>query len=147
MAQCLLLKDSRLRFLLASGLAATISIALIELARVALDLANPWLHVGSVALSYFVAARINFELQQRWTFGRVVVVARRPSFITFVVVNGSMSLIVGALSAWLVCWAPLTQLAGPAPIFISLVVAALAMAPLSFVLTRRLVQDKRLNSW
>lgn len=114
---------------------------MIELARIALDLANPWVHVGTIALSYFVAARINFELQRRWAFDRVVVViAGRPSFITFAVVNGSMSVIVGILSAWLVCWAPLTQLAGSAAIFVSLVIAALAMAPLSFVLTRRLLQ-------
>lgn len=115
---------------------------MIELARMVLDLANPWMHVGTVAASYLVAARINFELQRRWAFDRVVAGAGQLSFIVFVVVNGSMSLVVGTLSVWLVRWAPLTQLTGSASIFTSLVIAALVMAPLSFVLTRRLVQGR-----
>src|SRR5262245_27072840 len=136
-------RDPRLRFLLASGLAAAISIAIVEVARMVLDLSNPWTHMIVVAGSYFSAARVNFELQRRWTFDQAVVANGWRLFCVFVLVNGSLSLAVGSLSAWLVRWPPLAQLTGAAATSVSLIAAALAVAPLSFVLTRYLVQGRK----
>jgi putative flippase GtrA len=134
-------RGSALRFLAASALAAGISIAVVEAGGAFLPMSLAWVHVAVVSISYFVAARLNFELQRRWVFDAAAPRTAAPGeFGLFVIVNGTMSLLVGALSGLLLRTPPMAVLSRSVAMAASLLVAAAAVAPLSFMLTRHLVR-------
>ena len=132
---------SVIRFLMASALAACTSIAVVEVGERMLPMAIGWVHVIVVSISYFAAARLNFEMQRRWVFG-----SDEPStggysaFALFVLVNGTMSLLVGAVSVALMRWPEFRATFDRLAMATSLVAGAAVVAPMSFVVVRRLVR-------
>jgi putative flippase GtrA len=132
-------RSSFARFVAASGLAAAISVSVVALLGNWVDMSSTGWHVGVVATAYFCAARVNFELQRRWVFRQQATPSGAAAFVSFLVVNGSVSLLVACLSASLMKWSWLLSAAGErAPVY-TLLLAAMASAPVSFLLTRRVI--------
>ena len=128
-----------LRFVAASGVAAAISISVVALIGRWVDMSLTGWHVLVVAIAYFFAARINFELQRRWVF-KSRGMTRPPSvFVQFLVVNGSVSLLVASLSALFMKWSWLLALTGKSAPLWTLMLAAIASAPVSFLMTRKVI--------
>jgi putative flippase GtrA len=129
---------SFLRFLVCSGIATLISMAVFELLRRIVDVQQLLVHVAVVAIAYFAAARANFEMQQRWVFSDVVRRGTGMPFHVFVIGNGTMSLLVGAVSAALVRWPGFVATLGSSAALASVVLAAAAISPFSYLLLRHL---------
>jgi putative flippase GtrA len=127
------------RFVCASGLAAVISAGVMLVSGLWVDLSFPSWHIGIAAVAYFTAARINYELQRSWVFEQHSAVRPVRAFGKFLLVNGSIALLVAFASAALMHWPWLGDTSGDAQAVTCLLLAALVCAPISFHLTRNVV--------
>ena len=123
------------RFLFSGVAVGLASIAFFEILRRALGANAGWVHGAVVSFTYLFGALLSYRLQQRFVFTRTLAPGAMP-FLAFFALTVALSLVVGALSAALVGVQALRQLFGDAAPAASLVVAALAVSPISFGATR-----------
>ena len=120
-------------------MAAGISLVALSLLSMVVSTPEPWEQGLVFAVSYAAGAAVNFALQSGWVFhvpNRWVV----PLLWRFITLNFAMSLCAGALATILIavcCRSPnLLERA------LVLCVAAFALAPVNFLMTRQLFAPK-----
>jgi putative flippase GtrA len=121
---------------LSSGVAAGVaSVAVLEVLRYVLDAQGGWRHALAVSVAYVVGAVVSYQMQQRYVFSARVG-GGVCTFVAFFALTVALSLVVGALSTALLGVDPVHAFLGAAAPAVTLVIAALAVSPLSFGATR-----------
>ncbi len=122
-------------FCMSAGTAAGVSLAVLALLSMAVSASGPWEQSLLFAASYASGVAVNFALQSGWVF-RASDRWAVTLFLRFTALNIAISICAGALASFLVtvcCNSPdIWERA------MALCVAALALAPVNFLLSRRI---------
>ena len=125
-----------LRFLVSGSVVGVASIAFFEVLRRAVGAQDLWVHGIVVSMTYLFGVLLSYWLQQSFVFARRMAVGLAP-FLAFLAICAGASIVAGAVSGALLAWPPLRGVFSTYAPAASLIIAALAVSPASFLATRR----------